>query len=42
MLSSIRAVLLPFVLACTTAACGVVSPASGPPTYGDGRGVSNN
>ena len=25
-------------LACATAACGIVTPASGPPTYGGGRG----
>jgi hypothetical protein len=32
------AVLL--AIACVVAACGVVTPASGPPTYGDGRGDS--
>ena len=33
----LRAVLLPLVLACAAAACGAVTPASGPPSYGDGR-----
>jgi hypothetical protein len=30
------------ILACVAAGCGVVTPASGPPTYGDGRGNSVN
>jgi hypothetical protein len=36
----LRVLLL--VLACAAAGCGVVSPASGPPTYGDGRDRGNN
>ncbi len=37
------AALLPVLaLACAVAACGAVTPASGPPTYGDGRGNSSN
>lgn len=35
-----RAVLI--VLAGAVAGCGAVRPASGPPTYGDGRGQSTN
>ena len=38
----LRAVLLPLALAYAAAACGAVTPASGPPTYGDGRGNSSN
>lgn len=38
----LRAVSLLLVLACAAAACGAVSPASGPPAYGDGRGNGGN
>lgn len=35
--TTLRAALLLLILACATG-CGVVRPASGPPTYGSGRG----
>ncbi|WP_343896456.1 hypothetical protein [Craurococcus roseus] len=38
----LRAALFPLALACAASACGAVVPASGPPTYGDGRGNSSN
>ena len=38
----VHAILLLLALACAAAACGAVTPASGPPTYGDGRGNSTN
>lgn len=38
----LRAALFPLALACAAAACGAVTPASGPPTYGDGRGNGSN
>jgi hypothetical protein len=37
----LRAALVLALIAATTA-CGAVTPASGPPTYGDGRGNSTN
>jgi len=37
----LRAVLL-LTLACTAAACGAVTPASGPPTYGSTGGNGGN
>ncbi len=42
MLPLLRAALLPLVLIFAATACGAITPASGPPTYGDGRGNSSN
>ena len=40
-LRTLRAALVLALVAAATA-CGAVTPASGPPTYGDGRGNGSN